>query len=170
MCKPQLSLTQITCSEAPVRHPAFVPVYKHLFFGGGGAEDNPKHIQKSCLNTDFKLDHQHHWRRKENASVCCFLKNPLLLYLKPIKQTSLRLHCTRVQKFSGVWRNGSTAWRKGRSGGCRGRRTIASHSSHSDHLQKLRSHNHADLRGPESLLKLHLPGIKFPALTDGFCP
>lgn len=52
--------------------------------------------------------------------------------------------------------------RRGPSGGCRWEKGYGC-SSHSDHLQKLRSLQPCWPSGPESLLKLHLPRIKFPA-------
>lgn len=79
----------------------------------------------------------------------------------------LRVHCTWVQKFSRIWRNGDLRGEDGLGGGGGGSR-YWSCSSHSHHLQKLRYVQPCRPSGPGSFLKLHLPRIRFPASEGSF--
>lgn len=68
-----------------------------------------------------------------------------------------------VQKFSSLWRSKVLSRGRRDLGATDGTRVIESCSAHSHHLQKLRSLQPFWPSGPEPLLKLHLPRIRFPA-------
>lgn len=75
---------------------------------------------------------------------------------------------SKVQQYREKWQHHPGG--EGGLGAADGRRATASPSSHSDHLQKFRPPNHADLQAHSRYSSCTCPGLSFLLVNDRFFP